>query len=133
MDESLWPARNVAEYAYCPRLFYYMEVEGIHVPSGRQRRPPPDPINAALSFAYSMLTHECTAVLRTARLEPSIAAFHVSRPGRRVRTDGRRHLITCRLGQFHGQLFVENLSHSEFHNGLASPAEKRPNFSLGIG
>ena len=33
MDEALWPARNVAEYAYCPRLFYYMEVEGIHVPS----------------------------------------------------------------------------------------------------
>ena len=29
MDESLWPARNVAEYAYCPRLFYFMEVEGI--------------------------------------------------------------------------------------------------------
>ena len=33
MDEYLWPARNVAEYAYCPRLFYYMEVEGIHLPS----------------------------------------------------------------------------------------------------
>lgn len=33
MDESLWPARNVAEYAYCPRLFYYMQVEGIFVPS----------------------------------------------------------------------------------------------------
>ncbi len=49
---------------------------------GRQRRPPPDPINAALSFAYSMLTHECTAALRTASLEPSIGAFHVSRPGR---------------------------------------------------
>jgi len=49
---------------------------------GRQRRPPPDPINAALSLAYSMLTHECTAALRTARLEPSIGAFHVSRPGR---------------------------------------------------
>jgi CRISPR-associated protein Cas1 len=28
-----WPARNVAEYAYCPRLFYLMEVEGIHVAS----------------------------------------------------------------------------------------------------
>jgi CRISPR-associated protein Cas1 len=49
---------------------------------GRQRRPPPDPVNACLSFAYSMLTHECTAALRTARLEPSIGAFHVSRPGR---------------------------------------------------
>jgi CRISP-associated protein Cas1 len=33
MDESLWPARNVAEHAYCPRLFYLMEVEGIHVAS----------------------------------------------------------------------------------------------------
>ena len=33
MDEYLWPARNVAEYASCPRLFYLMEVEGIHVPS----------------------------------------------------------------------------------------------------
>jgi hypothetical protein len=21
MDEYLWPARNVAEFAYCPRLF----------------------------------------------------------------------------------------------------------------
>lgn len=33
MDQDLWPARNVAEYAYCPRLFYLMEVEGIHLPS----------------------------------------------------------------------------------------------------
>lgn len=49
---------------------------------GRQRRPAPDPINSALSFAYSMLTHECTAALRVASLEPSIGAFHVSRPGR---------------------------------------------------
>lgn len=50
--------------------------------NGRRRRPPPDPINACLSLAYTMLTHECVAALRTARLEPSIGAFHVSRPGR---------------------------------------------------
>lgn len=50
--------------------------------NGRQRRPPPDPINACISFAYSMLTHECVAALRLARLEPSIGAYHVSRPGR---------------------------------------------------
>lgn len=50
--------------------------------NGRQRRPPPDPINSCLSMAYSMLTHECVAALRQARLEPSIGAFHVSRPGR---------------------------------------------------
>jgi len=50
--------------------------------NGRQRRPPPDPINACISLAYSMLTHECVAALRLARLEPSIGAYHVSRPGR---------------------------------------------------
>lgn len=50
--------------------------------NGRQRRPPPDPINAVLSFAYSMLTHECVAALRLARLEPTIGAYHADRPGR---------------------------------------------------
>jgi len=50
--------------------------------NGRQRRPPPDPINSCLSLAYTMLTHECVAALRVARLEPSIGGFHISKPGR---------------------------------------------------
>lgn len=50
--------------------------------NGRQRRPPPDPVNAVLSLAYTMLTHECVTALRLARLEPCIGAFHTSRPGR---------------------------------------------------
>lgn len=50
--------------------------------NGRKRRPPPDPINSCLSLAYSMLTHECVAALRLARLEPSIGGFHISKPGR---------------------------------------------------
>jgi len=50
--------------------------------SGRQRRPPPDPINAVLSFGYSMLTNECTAACRLASLEPTIGALHATRPGR---------------------------------------------------
>lgn len=50
--------------------------------NGRQRRPPPDPINCCLSFAYTMLTHECVTAVRLARLEPTIGAYHTSRPGR---------------------------------------------------
>lgn len=50
--------------------------------NGRQRRPPPDPINAVISFGYTMLAHDCVAALRLARLEPTIGALHVSRPGR---------------------------------------------------
>ncbi len=49
---------------------------------GRQRRPPPDPINAVLSFGYSMLTNECTAACRLASLEPTLGALHATRPGR---------------------------------------------------
>lgn len=50
--------------------------------NGRQRRPPPDPINAVLSFGYSMLTNECTVACRLASLEPTIGALHSTRPGR---------------------------------------------------
>ena len=83
-DRSNFPERPEGCYAqigpvpsfpqYSPRTLFQT--------NGRQRRPAPDPVNACLSFAYSMLTHECTAALRTARLEPSIGALHVSRPGR---------------------------------------------------
>jgi CRISPR-associated protein Cas1 len=50
--------------------------------NGRKRRPAPDPVNACLSMAYTMLAHECVSGLRQARLEPTIGALHVSRPGR---------------------------------------------------
>jgi CRISPR-associated protein Cas1 len=33
MDGAHWPCRGVAEHAYCPRLFYYMTVEGVFAPS----------------------------------------------------------------------------------------------------
>lgn len=68
-------------FAHFPGLFKG-PVSTAFAAHGRKRRPPPDPINACLSLAYSMLTHECVAALRLARLEPSIGAFHTSKPGR---------------------------------------------------
>lgn len=50
--------------------------------NGRQRRPPPDPVNAVLSFAYSMLANECVAACRLASLEPTLGSLHATRPGR---------------------------------------------------
>jgi len=50
--------------------------------NGRRRRPPPDPINAVLSFGYSMLTNESTSACRLASLEPTLGALHATRPGR---------------------------------------------------
>lgn len=58
------------------------EIAALFDAHGRQRRPPPDPINAVLSFGYSMLVNETTSACRLASLDPAIGALHVSRPGR---------------------------------------------------
>ncbi len=40
--------------------------------NGRTRRPPLDPMNALLSFLYSLLTADCTAAAAAAGLDPSV-------------------------------------------------------------
>ncbi len=49
---------------------------------GRNRRPPRDPVNAMLSFAYSFLARECTAALLRVGLDPYLGLMHQPRPGR---------------------------------------------------
>jgi CRISPR-associated protein Cas1 len=49
---------------------------------GRNRRPPPDPLNALLSFCYSMLTKDLVAVTLGVGLDPYLGVYHRSRYGR---------------------------------------------------
>ena len=49
---------------------------------GRNRRPPTDPVNALLSFLYSLLTHDCRSALAAAGLDPAVGFLHRDRPGR---------------------------------------------------
>lgn len=48
----------------------------------RNRRPPLDPMNALLSFHYTLLAHDCTAALESVGLDPQIGFLHAMRPGR---------------------------------------------------
>lgn len=48
----------------------------------RSRRPPLDPLNAALSFLYTILAHDCEAALESVGLDPQIGFLHALRPGR---------------------------------------------------
>lgn len=50
--------------------------------SGRSKRPPLDPVNALLSFLYTLLSHDCTAALETVGLDPQVGFLHRERPGR---------------------------------------------------
>lgn len=49
---------------------------------GRNRRPPTDPINAMLSFFYTLLSGSCRAALQTVGLDPYVGFLHADRPGR---------------------------------------------------
>jgi len=49
---------------------------------GRRRRPPPDPVNAMLSYGYTLLVHEAIAAAETAGLDPTVGFLHQHRWGR---------------------------------------------------
>ncbi len=49
---------------------------------GRTRRPPLDPVNALLSFLYTLLTHDCRTALEGVGLDPAVGFLHRDRPGR---------------------------------------------------
>lgn len=48
----------------------------------RSRRPPRDPANALLSFAYGLLVTETTGAIESVGLDPQIGFLHGLRPGR---------------------------------------------------
>lgn len=49
---------------------------------GRSRRPPLDPVNALLSFLYTLLVHDCRSALEGVGLDPAVGFLHRLRPGR---------------------------------------------------
>lgn len=48
----------------------------------RSRRPPLDPVNALLSFLYTLLVHDVTGALEGVGLDPQVGFLHRDRPGR---------------------------------------------------
>lgn len=50
--------------------------------TGRSRRPPLDPINALLSFLYTLLMHDCRSALESCGLDSQCGFLHRDRPGR---------------------------------------------------
>jgi len=48
----------------------------------RNRRPPRDPVNSLLSFAYALLVKDCFSAVCTVGFDPYQGFFHVGRHGR---------------------------------------------------
>lgn len=50
--------------------------------TGRNRRPPLDPVNCLLSFLYTLLVHDARSALESVGLDPQVGFLHRDRPGR---------------------------------------------------
>lgn len=50
--------------------------------AGRSRRPPRDPMNALLSFLYTLWMNDCRSAVEAAGLDPQVGSLHAMRPGR---------------------------------------------------
>lgn len=67
----------------------------------RNRRPPLDPVNAMLSFAYSLLTHDCASALESVGLDAYVGFLHRDRPGRTsLALDLMEELRPCMANRF---------------------------------
>ena len=55
--------------------------DAFHFP-GRNRRPPRDPVNAMLSFVYTLMAHDAASALTAVGLDPAVGFLHRDRPGR---------------------------------------------------
>ena len=68
---------------------------------GRNRRPPLDRVNAMLSFAYSLLTHDCASALESVGLDSYVGFLHRDRPGREsLALDLMEELRPCMADRF---------------------------------
>lgn len=67
----------------------------------RNRRPPLDPVNAMLSFAYSLLANECASALESVGLDAYVGFLHTDRPGRvSLALDMMEELRSCMADRF---------------------------------
>lgn len=82
--ESLLGLEGNAARAYFSsfqRMIRVGEIEGFDF-EGRNRRPPKDPVNALLSFAYAMLVKDLTVIGYYVGFDPMLGFYHQPRYGR---------------------------------------------------
>ena len=107
--------------------------EGWTLP-GRRKRPPTDPVNALLSFGYTLLFHRVQAACQAWGLDPAMGFFHEYHPGRdslacdlmepfRVPAVDRLVLRMLGLKSYNHQEFIHN--EGDFSVRLIEEALKR--------
>ena len=73
--DSLNGVEGSAAHFYFQAFPLLLKAEGIDFP-GRKRRPPPDPVNAILSFGYTLLTSRIQSILDASGFDPYLGFLH---------------------------------------------------------
>jgi len=81
--------------------------------NGRNRRPPKDPVNALLSFAYACLARELTHIAEGVGLDPYVGYLHAPR-------FGRPSLALDLMEEFR-PIVADSVVVSAVNNGVVSP------------
>lgn len=82
---------------------------------GRNRRPPADPINCLLSYAYSLLVKDCVATLRSIGFDPYLGFLHRPRFGRPA--------LALDLAEEFRPIIAESVVITAINNGEIRPAD----------
>jgi CRISP-associated protein Cas1 len=61
---------------------FILSNKDIFIFTERSRRPPLDPVNALLSFTYTLLVNDVCSALESVGLDPAVGFLHRDRPGR---------------------------------------------------
>lgn len=90
---------------------------------GRNRRPPLDPVNALLSFAYSLLANDCASALESVGLDSYVGFFHRDRPGRAsLALDLMEELRPCMADRFVVTLINNRMMRADYFDKRESGA-----------
>ena len=79
--DSLRGLEGSGSAAYFGRFGQLLRAEGFQFES-RRRRPPTDPVNALLSFGYTLLLHDIQSAVNIVGFDPYLGYLHTQRYGR---------------------------------------------------
>lgn len=109
---SLLGIEGMAAKEYFAGLFALLRGRHDFDVNDRNRRPPKDPVNAVLSFAYALLTKELTIVLQSVGFDPMLGVFHQPRYG--------RPSLALDLAEEYRPLIADSVMLTAFNNGELS-------------
>jgi CRISPR-associated protein Cas1 len=91
-----------------------IRVEGFRF-DGRNRRPPMDPVNALLSFGYTLLANQVESATELVGLDPHLGALHAPLSG--------RPSLVCDLMEEHRPRLVDSVVLTGLNKAVFSPEQ----------